>query len=158
MAGDAMFGVRCRAIEAAADVFARLSTTVAEEPIPDFHQVQTHFKNIIFANVAAFHQKRLQTQPELFGELFLNRVKPGLYLGAVDFVRSLRWLEKWSDNVGDFAENEQNFSSPRHQESSRHRSIIRAESSRSVWPIRAFAWPWADRQTGGGEHCVRIQP
>lgn len=89
--GDAVLNA-ARVLEAAG---ARLS----EARIPDLENAQEALNSIIYADAASLHEERLRRAPERIGRLVRERLKPGLEMSALAYVRHRRWLEGWEHRV-----------------------------------------------------------
>src|SRR5690606_10709326 len=87
------------AVRAAAEVLASLGAIVEEGELSGAEAAQDHLMPIIYADAADYHRERLERDPERFGRDVRKRLRPGLGLRAIDYARSLRWLEGWRRRV-----------------------------------------------------------
>jgi aspartyl-tRNA(Asn)/glutamyl-tRNA(Gln) amidotransferase subunit A len=83
----------------AAEVLVGLGARVEEGDLPGAEAAQAHLMPIIYADAAAYHRERLEREPGRFGCDVRARLQPGLELMAIDYARSLRWLEGWRRQV-----------------------------------------------------------
>jgi aspartyl-tRNA(Asn)/glutamyl-tRNA(Gln) amidotransferase subunit A len=81
------------AVLAAAEALARLGALVEEGEVAGAAQAQDHLMPIIYADAAAVHRTRLESEPERFGRDVRARLQPGLEMRAIDYAAHLRWLE-----------------------------------------------------------------
>jgi aspartyl-tRNA(Asn)/glutamyl-tRNA(Gln) amidotransferase subunit A len=87
------------AVRQAAEVLAGLGAQVEEGDLPGAEAAQAQLMPIIYADAAAYHRERLEREPGRFGCDVRARLQPGLELMAIDYARSLRWLEGWRRQV-----------------------------------------------------------
>jgi aspartyl-tRNA(Asn)/glutamyl-tRNA(Gln) amidotransferase subunit A len=87
------------AVRQAAEVLARLGALVEDSDLPGAQAAQAHLMPIIYADAADFHRERLEREPGRFGRDVRARLQPGLELRAIDYARSLRWIEGWRAQV-----------------------------------------------------------
>jgi aspartyl-tRNA(Asn)/glutamyl-tRNA(Gln) amidotransferase subunit A len=87
------------AVRQAAEVLAGLGAQVDDGDLPGAEAAQSHLMPIIYADAAAYHRERLEREPGRFGRDVRARLQPGLELRAIDYARSLRWLEGWRQQV-----------------------------------------------------------
>jgi aspartyl-tRNA(Asn)/glutamyl-tRNA(Gln) amidotransferase subunit A len=86
-------------VRQAAEVLAGLGANVEEGDLPGAEAAQAHLVPIIYADAAAYHRERLEREPGRFGRDVRARLQPGLELRAIDYARSLRWLEAWRREI-----------------------------------------------------------
>jgi aspartyl-tRNA(Asn)/glutamyl-tRNA(Gln) amidotransferase subunit A len=92
------------AVRQAAEVVAGLGAQVEEGDLPGADAAQAHLMPIIYADAAAYHRERLEREPGRFGRDVRARLQPGLELRAIDYARSLRWLDGWRRQVAQLFE------------------------------------------------------
>jgi len=79
------------AIERALAVFADLGAEVVEietAPLQDFAACN---RILLLSEACAVHERWLRERPEGYARLTRERLLPGLFLGAVDYVQAMRW-------------------------------------------------------------------
>jgi aspartyl-tRNA(Asn)/glutamyl-tRNA(Gln) amidotransferase subunit A len=84
-----------RAVRDASNQLEKLGAELLEVSLPGAEQAQQHLMPLLYADAANFHRDRLETAPEKFGKDVLKRLAPGQTLSAMDYARSMRWLEQW---------------------------------------------------------------
>jgi aspartyl-tRNA(Asn)/glutamyl-tRNA(Gln) amidotransferase subunit A len=87
------------AVRQATEVLVGLGARAEEGDLPGAEAAQAHLMPIIYADAAAYHRERLEREPGRFGRDVRARLQPGLELRAIDYARSLRWLEGWRRQV-----------------------------------------------------------
>jgi aspartyl-tRNA(Asn)/glutamyl-tRNA(Gln) amidotransferase subunit A len=83
------------AVRQAAEVLASLGAQVEGGDLPGADAAQPHLMPIIYADAADHHRERLEREPGRFGRDVRARLQPGLESRAIDYARSLRWVEGW---------------------------------------------------------------
>ena len=86
-------------IEAALKVLEDLGCEIVEietEPLQDFAACN---RIILLSEACAIHRRWLQERPEAYGQLTRQRLLPGLFLSAGDYVEANRWRRCLSENL-----------------------------------------------------------
>jgi aspartyl-tRNA(Asn)/glutamyl-tRNA(Gln) amidotransferase subunit A len=81
------------AVMAAAEVLAGLGAVVEEGEVTGAAEAQDHLMPLIYADAAAVHRARLESEPGRFGLDVRARLQPGLEMRAIDYAAHLRWIE-----------------------------------------------------------------
>jgi aspartyl-tRNA(Asn)/glutamyl-tRNA(Gln) amidotransferase subunit A len=84
-----------RAVRDASHQLEQLGAELFEVSLPGAENAQQHLMPLLYADAANFHRDRLEKAPEKFGKDVLKRLAPGRTLSAMDYARSMRWLEQW---------------------------------------------------------------
>ncbi len=79
-----------QAIQAAASEFARLGAQVIPVELPDAHQAARANGLMTQSDAAAFHQERLASHPEGFGDDVLKRLQAGADLSSTEYILARR--------------------------------------------------------------------
>jgi aspartyl-tRNA(Asn)/glutamyl-tRNA(Gln) amidotransferase subunit A len=79
----------------AARALEKRGARLVSRSIPDAAEAQSNLMPVVFADAAAFHRSRLETNPGGFSTGVRTRLQPGLNMRAIDYARCLRWLEDW---------------------------------------------------------------
>jgi len=82
-------------VRAAADVLADLGAEVFEVNVPGAEFANQICTLIIRADALALHRERYQTQPELFGEDILRRLKLGEQVSGADYSAMVQQMCEW---------------------------------------------------------------
>jgi len=83
-------------VRAAADVFAELGAEVFEVNVPGAELANQICTLIIRADALALHLERYKTQPELFGEDILRRLKLGEQVSGADYAAMVQQMYEWT--------------------------------------------------------------
>lgn len=81
-------------------VLERLGCLVKEVDMPGADQAQDHMFRILYPDAAAFHRKRMEQEPQMFGPEVLDRLRLGEGVDARDMSDSLSWRRSWQRLVG----------------------------------------------------------
>jgi len=77
------------AVRSALDVLQKLGATAVDVDIPHAEHAST-VRNILFAESACYHEKRLRDQGELFGPAARERLEVAKYFTATDYIKAQR--------------------------------------------------------------------
>ena len=90
----------------AAKTLEKRGARLVVRSIPGAADVQSHLMPLLFADAADYHRDRLADAPEKFSAGVRTRLEPGLAMKAIDYARSLRWLEAWKTRCAAFFDDE----------------------------------------------------
>lgn len=82
------------AIEATAEVLRRLGAEIVEIRVPPLQDYATCNRMILLSEACAVHGRWLKDRPQDYSASTRNRLMPGLFLTATDYVQALRWRER----------------------------------------------------------------
>jgi aspartyl-tRNA(Asn)/glutamyl-tRNA(Gln) amidotransferase subunit A len=83
------------AVEAAVRTFEKLGAELVDIDVPGAEATHGHATTMVFADACAFHDERLQNQPELFSKQVYERMSVGRSFSALDYARAQRAREDW---------------------------------------------------------------
>jgi aspartyl-tRNA(Asn)/glutamyl-tRNA(Gln) amidotransferase subunit A len=86
-------------VRKAADVMADLGAEVFEVNVPGAEFANQICTLIIRADALALHQERYRTQPELFGEDILRRLKLGEQVSGADYSAMIQQMYEWRNAI-----------------------------------------------------------
>ena len=131
------------AVIAAAQVLEQRGARLVSVAIPGAAEAQAHLMPVLFADAASFHRERIETRPEGFSAGVLARLRPGLDMRAVDYARSLRWLEAWRLRVAAFFRDEADAMLTPSVPVVAPEAVDDANLTAVTSRISRFAWVWS---------------
>ncbi len=87
------------AIDRAGDVLAAEGAVVGEVVLPDLMDLHAAGRIILLSEAYAIHQQHLRRQPEIYGQLFRDRVRLGAFFSADDYVQAIRFRRTLVDRM-----------------------------------------------------------
>lgn len=87
------------AIRSAIRVLEEQGATIVDVAVPGAEDAQHQMTKMLYPDAAAFHQERMRTSPERFGEDVLRRLKIGLDTTALEYAEAMVWRQQWRRTV-----------------------------------------------------------
>lgn len=93
-----------RSFEAALAVLQSLGANLVEITVKGAEEAQIHAQNLIYPDIAAFHEERIAKAPDWFGQAVLSRIRLGVGMAATQYAASQSWRLEWVRTLEDLFE------------------------------------------------------
>lgn len=82
-------------VQKALETLESLGALLSEITIPNAEQAQDQMKSLLYADAAAFHKERLDTNPDGFGKPEFDRLQFGVNTTGMQYAAALDWRSSW---------------------------------------------------------------